>query len=150
MTNWEARWASHFPHQFHAWQVDGKIMFRNGTPSPQSNGSLMLLEGSVLTLPQNPLNFLYQTGTNLILWRLRLLMSRLHVFLKGGSLRKPHTQMESTFPTFSYVRRKMVPLGLFLTSYNWMSQWNITILKWRILGMPSLLRPQAASWHALI
>ena len=40
------------------------------------------------------------------------------VFLKGGSLRKPHTQMESTFPTFSYVQRKMVLIGLFLISNN--------------------------------
>ena len=44
---------------------------------------------------------------------IRLLMSRLPVFLRGGSLREPHTQMESTFATFSYVRRKMAPIGLF-------------------------------------
>lgn len=111
--------------------------------------SLMLLEGSLLTLLQNPLNYLYPTSTNLICWRLRL-MGRLHVFLKGGSLRKPHTQMESTFPTFSYLRRKMVLIGLFLTSNNWMSQWNITILKRRILGVPSLLWPQTALWPSLI
>ena len=111
--------------------------------------SLMLLEGSLLTLLQNPLNYLYPTSTNLICWRLRL-MGRLHVFLKGGSLRKPHTQMESTFPTFSYLRRKMVLIGLFLTSNNWLSQWNITILKQRILGVSSLLWPQTALWPSLI
>ena len=119
-------------------------------PSPQINGCLMLWEGPLLTLLQTPLNFLYQTSTNLIHWRLRLLMSRLHVFLKGGSLRKPHTEMESRFPTFSCVPRKMVLIGLFVTSNNWMSQWSITILKWRILRMPSLLWPQTASWHPLI
>ena len=90
-------------------------MFTNGTPSPQINGHYGLYCKTHST-------FLYQTSTNLILWRLRLLISRLHVFLKGGSQRKPQTQMESTFPTFSYVSSH---LQIHATSFYW---FNTSIL----------------------
>ena len=35
----------------------------------------------------------------------RSLINKLNAFLKGGSLRRPHTQLESTFLMFSYAQR---------------------------------------------